>query len=87
MKVPICSLVADGDYITPSKSSLAIETAAPKAAHKLIRMAGGHIGLATGSAAQKRAWPEIAAWLTSVEQPAPVVKTGSKSKSNGRARA
>jgi len=67
LTLPIFSLLADGDYISPASSSLAIETAAPNARHTIHKIDGGHIGLATGSGAHKRAWPAVAAWLDEVD--------------------
>ena len=67
IEVPIFSLYAEADYITPRKSSLAIESAASGAPHTTYQVDGGHIGLATGSAAHKKAWPEVARWLDEVD--------------------
>jgi polyhydroxyalkanoate synthase len=65
---PLLTLVADGDYITPPVSSLAIERLAPRAEHKIVKLKGGHIGLATGSAAHQKMWPEVAAWLAAHDE-------------------
>jgi polyhydroxyalkanoate synthase len=67
LELPILSLIADGDTITPPASSLAIERAAPKAQHTIWRQPGGHIGLATSTAAHKKVWPEVARWLEGVD--------------------
>jgi class III poly(R)-hydroxyalkanoic acid synthase PhaC subunit len=69
VKLPILSLVAEGDTITPPVSSLAIERAVPKAQHTIVRQPGGHIGLATSTAAHKKLWPEVARWLGALDSP------------------
>jgi polyhydroxyalkanoate synthase len=61
---PVMTLVADGDYITPPQSSLALERLSPGAQHETVRMKGGHIGLSTSSAAHRELWPKVAAWLS-----------------------
>ncbi len=63
IEAPVLSLIAEGDYITPPSSSQAIRAALPRAAHEEIKLAGGHIGLATSSAAQRTLWPAVAKWL------------------------
>jgi polyhydroxyalkanoate synthase len=63
VRQPILSLVAKDDYITPPASAIAVERKAPKARHERIEWPGGHIGLATSGGAQKRLWPQVAAWL------------------------
>jgi polyhydroxyalkanoate synthase len=73
LRCPILNLVADGDYITPPASALALGEACPKAPVELRKVPGGHIGLATSSYAQKTLWPEVAAWLTRLDS-APVKK-------------
>jgi polyhydroxyalkanoate synthase len=67
LRLPILSLWAEGDYITPPSSARAIEAAAPDARHRSLSIAGGHIGLATGSEAHKRIWPEVGRWLDAVD--------------------
>ena len=67
VRVPIFSMYAAGDYITPPKSAKAIAVAAPNARLHELAVEGGHIGLATGSAAHKRAWPEVGRWLDEVD--------------------
>jgi polyhydroxyalkanoate synthase len=61
--LPILSLVATEDYITPPAAATALEKRAPLARHERIDWPGGHIGLATSGASQKRLWPAVSAWL------------------------
>lgn len=68
LTAPILSLVAEQDYVTPPQSSLAIERLAPRAKHQIERQAGGHIGLATSSAAHRTLWPKVSAWLSANER-------------------
>jgi polyhydroxyalkanoate synthase subunit PhaC len=63
VSLPVLSLVAEGDYITPPVSSHAIKKVMPRCQHDLMTLPGGHIGLATSSAAQKKLWPAVARWL------------------------
>ena len=79
--VPVMSLVAEGDYISPQRSCLAIEAALPKATHRVLKVAGGHIGLATGGGAHKRAWPEVGKFMDEVD--AGFKKPASKGKGKG----
>jgi polyhydroxyalkanoate synthase len=68
---PILSLVARGDYIAPTSACLALKRLAPRAEHEVIEQPGGHIGLATGSAAHKVLWPGVARWLDEIDARAP----------------
>ena len=79
LELPILSLIAEGDYISPAKSSLAMEAAAPHAQHEILKVAGGHIGLATGGGAHKRAWPEVGRFMDKIDA------TYAKPSSTGRA--
>jgi polyhydroxyalkanoate synthase len=63
VRCPIFHVIADGDYITPAASSLALETLTSTPAQTTMRMAGGHIGLSTGRAAHERLWPAVSDWL------------------------
>lgn len=63
VRCPIFHVLADGDYITPPPSSLALETLTSARAQKTMRLSGGHIGLSTGRAAHERLWPAVADWL------------------------
>jgi len=79
--LPILSLVAEGDTITPPASSLAIERALPRARHTIVKQSGGHIGLATGSSAHKKMWPEVVRWLGALDgQEKPQTKKPSAAK-------
>jgi polyhydroxyalkanoate synthase len=68
LTLPVMSLIAEGDYISPPRSSLAIEAALPKASHQVLKVAGGHIGLATGGGAHKRAWPAVGKFMDEVDR-------------------
>lgn len=70
VRCPLFNIVADGDYITPATSSLALEKLAGAREHELLRMKGGHIGLSTGKAAHERLWPAVSAWLHAHDAPA-----------------
>src|SRR5262249_50682507 len=59
----ILSIVAEGDYITPPESSLALSALAGSTDHEVVRLPGGHIGLSTGRAAHEKLWPRVAAWV------------------------
>ncbi|HEX9102741.1 MAG TPA: alpha/beta fold hydrolase [Polyangia bacterium] len=63
VRCPLFHVIADGDYITPPASSLALETLTSTAAQKTMRLGGGHIGLSTGRAAHERLWPAVSDWL------------------------
>ncbi len=63
VRCPIFTIVAEGDYITPPESSLALAELAGSDDHQVERMAGGHIGLSTGRAAQEKLWPHVAEWV------------------------
>jgi polyhydroxyalkanoate synthase len=63
VRCPIFHVIADGDYITPPPSSLALEGLTGARAQKTMRLSGGHIGLSTGRAAHERLWPAVSDWL------------------------
>jgi polyhydroxyalkanoate synthase len=63
VRCPILNIVAEGDYITPPESSLALGALAGSRQHEVVRMSGGHIGLSTGGTAHRTLWPRVAAWL------------------------
>ena len=67
LRLPILSIVAEKDYITPLESSLAIERLVPNARHTVVKAPGGHIGLATSGQAHKTLWPDAARWWTGVD--------------------
>ena len=60
---PILNVVADGDYITPPASSLALGALVGSKSYEEVRLPGGHIGLSTGGAAHRGLWPKAAAWV------------------------
>jgi poly[(R)-3-hydroxyalkanoate] polymerase subunit PhaC len=63
VRCPVFNIVAEGDYITPPASSLALERLARARDPRVMRMSGGHIGLSTGRAAHERLWPAVSEWL------------------------
>ena len=62
VRCPVFNIVAEGDYITPPSSSLALDGLVG-GEKQLMRMAGGHIGLSTGRAAHQTLWPAVSQWL------------------------
>jgi polyhydroxyalkanoate synthase len=70
VRCPLFHVVADGDYITPPASSLALETLTGTRAQKTMRLPGGHIGLSTGRGAHERLWPAVSDWLHAHDAPA-----------------
>ncbi len=70
VRCPLFHVVADGDYITPPASSLALEKLSSSSAQKTLRLSGGHIGLSTGRAAHERLWPAVSDWLHAHDAPA-----------------
>ena len=80
---PLFHVIADGDYITPPASSLALERLTSTRAQKTLRLSGGHIGLSTGRAAHERLWPAVSDWLhahDAVAQQAPVPRDATAQK-------
>jgi len=63
VRCPLFHIIADGDYITPAASSLALEGLTSTRAQQTMRLPGGHIGLSTGRAAHEKLWPAVSAWL------------------------
>jgi polyhydroxyalkanoate synthase len=63
VRCPLLTIVAEADYICPPQSSLALRAVAGTDDHELIIQPGGHIGLSTGTSAQARLWPRVAAWV------------------------
>ena len=57
------TVIAEGDHITPPCQSAAILSKVSSGDKELFRVPGGHIGIMAGSAAHKRTWPHIDAWL------------------------
>jgi len=86
LTTPVLSLVAETDYITPPSSSRAIARVLPNAAHREIALAGGHIGLATSSAAHRTLWPAVNAWLAEVEDRLHPAAAAGKASKTGKPR-
>jgi polyhydroxyalkanoate synthase subunit PhaC len=83
VRCPIFNIVAEGDYITPSPSSLALQPLV-SGEHELMRLDGGHIGLSTGRAAHTRLWPAVSKWLHShASDGATAQRNGATAQRNG----
>jgi poly[(R)-3-hydroxyalkanoate] polymerase subunit PhaC len=82
VRCPILNVVADGDYITPPESSLALRRLVGAATYEEVRMAGGHIGLSTGGRAHRELWPRVLAWLAENDARAP--KRDARAQNKGR---
>jgi polyhydroxyalkanoate synthase len=67
---PLLTVVAEGDYICPPQSSLALRALAGTDDHQLMLQPGGHIGLSTGKSAHRELWPRAAAWVRAGAAPA-----------------
>jgi poly[(R)-3-hydroxyalkanoate] polymerase subunit PhaC len=68
VRCPILNIVAEKDYICPPRSSIPLQKLSGSRDYELLRMPGGHIGLSTGGAAQKKLWPQVAKWLLARSQ-------------------
>jgi poly[(R)-3-hydroxyalkanoate] polymerase subunit PhaC len=81
VRCPLFHVVAEGDYITPPPSSLALEKLAGAGTQETMRMSGGHIGLSTGRAAHERLWPAVSQFLHAHDAPAQKVSAPAKKSS------
>ena len=81
VRCPLFNIIADGDYITPPPSSLALQRATGTRDFTLMRMSGGHIGLSTGRAAHERLWPAVSDWLH--DHDAAAQRNGATAQQNG----
>ncbi|MEW5851849.1 MAG: alpha/beta fold hydrolase [Myxococcota bacterium] len=69
VRCPVLSIVAEEDYICPPRASDGMMARIGSTDKETIRMPGGHIGLTTGSSAQKNLWPRVAKWLLQRAEP------------------
>jgi polyhydroxyalkanoate synthase subunit PhaC len=60
---PVLSLMADQDDLVPPAQSETFNDLVGSEDREAIRLATGHIGLAMGSAAQRKLWPHVVQWL------------------------
>lgn len=59
----VLNIVATDDHIVPPVQTEGIMAKIGSSDKELLRIPGGHIGMMAGSAAIKRTWPQIDAWL------------------------
>jgi polyhydroxyalkanoate synthase len=59
----LLTVIAEGDHITPPCQSESLPLNVSSKDKELFRIPGGHIGIMAGSAAHRRTWPHIDAWL------------------------
>lgn len=60
---PLLMLVADKDHLVPPESTLGLEKYVGGRDVRSMTIDAGHIGLAVGSKAHKKVWPEAAMWI------------------------
>lgn len=81
---PLLLLTADGDYLVPPASTLAIRNHVQSAEVTCQSVEAGHIGLAVSSKAHRSLWPEAANWIAEhstirkVERNSPHSPTGTE---------
>ena len=61
----VLNLIATDDHIVPPMQTEGVMAKIGSQDKELLRIPGGHIGMMAGSAAIKRTWPQIDAWLAS----------------------
>ncbi|HEY1389601.1 MAG TPA: alpha/beta fold hydrolase [Ktedonobacterales bacterium] len=59
----VLNLIATEDHIVPPAQTEGVMAKIGSKDKELLRIPGGHIGMMAGSAAIKRTWPQIDAWL------------------------
>ena len=59
----VLNLIATDDHIVPPMQTEGVMAKIGSDDKELLRIPGGHIGMMAGSAAIKRTWPQIDAWL------------------------
>jgi polyhydroxyalkanoate synthase subunit PhaC len=64
LRANVLNVVADDDHIVPPEETVGIMEKIGSPDRELLRIPGGHIGMMAGSAARKRTWPQIDAWLS-----------------------
>ncbi len=60
---PLLLLVANRDHLVPPSSSLAMEQHVGSPDVASMSVSAGHVGLAVGSTAHRKLWPDVAQWL------------------------
>jgi polyhydroxyalkanoate synthase len=63
IRANLLTVIAEGDHITPPCQSEKLPDRVSSRDKETFRIPGGHIGIMAGSAAHKRTWPHIDAWL------------------------
>ncbi len=63
IRANVLNLIATEDHIVPPEQTEGIMEKISSEDKQLLRIPGGHIGMMAGSAAIKRTWPQIDAWL------------------------
>lgn len=63
IRADLLNVVANEDHIVPPPESEGVMGLIGSKDKELMKIPGGHIGIMAGSAARKRTWPHIEAWL------------------------
>jgi polyhydroxyalkanoate synthase len=63
IRASVLNVVATEDHIVPPEQTEGAMALIGGADKELLKITGGHIGMMAGSAAVKRTWPRIDAWL------------------------
>lgn len=63
IRASLLNVIAESDHIAPPCQSESLMSKVGSEDAQMLKVAGGHIGVMTGSGAVKRTWPQIDAWL------------------------
>ena len=63
IRASLLNLIATEDHIVPPEQTEGVMAKLGSDDKQLLKIPGGHIGMMAGSAAVKRTWPQIDAWL------------------------
>jgi polyhydroxyalkanoate synthase subunit PhaC len=63
IRANVLNLVAEQDHIVPPGESVGLMSKIASKDQEVLQIPGGHIGVMAGSAAAKRTWPKLEAWL------------------------
>jgi polyhydroxyalkanoate synthase len=63
IRASVLNIIATEDHIVPPEQTAGLMTRISGDDQQLLKIPGGHIGMMAGSAAVKRTWPQIDAWL------------------------
>jgi polyhydroxyalkanoate synthase subunit PhaC len=63
LRASLLNLIATEDHIVPPAQTEGVMAKVGSTDKQLLKIPGGHIGMMAGSAAVKRTWPQIDAWL------------------------